>query len=1285
MKKSWKARICTFCLCAVLFASTGFGIFGFGAPRAVQPSSATLSDLEDVTGQWSLDDIRQSQFDKAAVTKNEFPASGRGTVIIQPDEDSLFRCYADTDGKTSFTDYIETKAGINAAQSIEKKQNAVLSAMRKAGIDFSLQYTYTALTDAFAVEMSYKDVAAVRKIAGVKSVYYSNTYAAPDYIPSDSDNDANVYSTGIYNTEGIDYTGAGMKVAILDTGLDYTHNAFLHMPEGSDIWTQEDIDKIVNPADGSASKLLSKARVPSLQTSDVYVNAKVPYAFDYADNDANVYPSYSTHGTHVAGIIAGKDESKTVGENGETFLGVAPDAQLVIMKVFTDDLDSSLLGGANTADILAAINDCAVLGVDVINMSLGSEGGFSSETTDEFLTQVYGAVGELGISLIVAAGNESSAGYGGGNGMNLASDPDSGTVGSPSTYGPALSVASINGQESPYFLANAGTDNEAVAFVTNAADLNSNDIEFVDEMLAKFKNDPSVYNAATGELKLRYVVVPGVGRSSNYTATVRRALADGKTLALVRRGDISFSDKVQYAMNAGAAGVVIYNNLSGEIRMSLADLEDPVPACSVDLNAGTAMVNGATASVGTVTINATYTAGPFMSSFSGLGVTPDLKLKPEITAHGGEIFSAVPGGYDTYSGTSMAAPNMAGAAALLRQHLKETYGIDGVRLNALLNQRAMSTATIANNPVGNPYSPRKQGAGLANIANAINSPAYLRVPDGNDGYTDKTKLEYGDDVQKTGVYTFTFTATNASATDLTYSFSSFVFTETLAINKKTVEETAYMFPDASVTFVTDNGVTNGSEGTSITVPANGNVDITVTVRLSDKNKAYLNESFVNGMYVEGFFRLLATTQGLEEKQRVDLSVPYLAFYGDWSAAPMFDYTLYELAVTDADQSIEEADKPKASARETTPLGLYNDAQYIMPLGSFLYAQDEDEVEIFPSSDKAAISIYDDDSRRTIYELYMIYGGLLRGAKTLHITVTDAVTGETVFDETQYNVRKAYANGGSNVGSPIMVEMSPAAWGLANNREYIFKMQGTLDWGDGTANKDTFEFNFHVDYEAPRIDSYSVRFEPYTENKETKYRIYLDVNVYDNQYAQSLLPCYVKNNTLMLMTEYVVPVYSSANSVTKVSLDITDFYDDYYNDIYLGVEDYAMNQSLYHLNLTNATKYCESMSFATDDGKLTPTGTRNGTTNINGETIRYVYPTYSITMQPNEAYTLRPDVSPSDTYSYKLNWSSGAPNVAVAYENQIFAKTAGTSIVSVKDGTGLTKAQITVKVAGGGCS
>lgn len=185
-----------------------------------------------------------------------------------------------------------------------------------------------------------------------------------------------------------------------------------------------------------------------LAGEDVYLNRKVPYAYDYADKDPDVLPINSEHGTHVAGIIAGKDDRIT---------GVAPNAQLAIMKVFSDGSE-----GAKTSWILSAVDDCVNLGVDVINMSLGSSCGFTREADKEKVNEIYDKVRNAGISLIAAASNDYNATFGSSkNGSNgLTSNPDSGTVGSPSTYEGALSVASVDGVPTPYlgFTDNDGTD-----------------------------------------------------------------------------------------------------------------------------------------------------------------------------------------------------------------------------------------------------------------------------------------------------------------------------------------------------------------------------------------------------------------------------------------------------------------------------------------------------------------------------------------------------------------------------------------------------------------------------------------------------------------------------------------------------------------------------------------------------------------------------------------------------------------------------------------------------------
>ncbi|MBO5046328.1 MAG: leucine-rich repeat protein [Clostridia bacterium] len=1249
--------------CAVTWADKPF------AEGASSPASLT-SKLRDVTGEVSTDALRSQYLNSDLLEKNPYSDNDERWVIVGFEGDSVMDAFSQNGVAGEFTDYATTTAAKNRTALLSREHQNFLNSLDAKGVSYEYKYSYTTLTNGVAIKVKRKDIATIEGMSGVEKVSISERYAYPKTAVT---NNANVYSTGIYDSASTGYDGTGMVVAVLDSGLDKTHPAFSTMPTtlGMD---QSDVEE-------KLAGLEASKRVPGLSIDQVYYNDKIPYAFDYADDDPDVYPSHSSHGTHVSGIIVGKDDNKQVSlENPtETFVGVAPNAQLVFCDTFTDDHDSEMLGGADTIDILAALTDCVALGVDVINMSLGSSAGFSEEgdkaAGEYIIEEVYDAVRAAGISLVCAASNDYSAGFGGGNGTNLASNPDSGTVGSPSTYSAALSVASINGQKSRYMVANGteGTANEDVAFITNASDINGNEIDFM-EQLYEATETPKDQS-----LTLNYVVVGGVGRPGNYTANINRAFDDGRTIALVKRGDITFAEKVQNAMAAGAIGCIIYNNLSGTIRMSLGEVEDPIPTCSITMDAGKMLVDGATGrpQKGTITFSNDYKAGPFMSEFSSWGPTPDLKLKPEITAHGGEIISSIPGGaYEEQSGTSMASPNMAGAVTLLRQHVQTTVDFGAltgiaksVALTAYVNQLLMSTTAIALNEEGNPYTPRKQGAGLADIQSAIDAEGYLTVEDENGKSLDKTKLELGDDKEKTGIYTMNFTLRNISGKQETYQINPYVMTETLATDLKTVAEKAHMLDDSTYTYEAEG---NGSvtDTGAVTVSANGVLKLTVTVTLSDDAKEYIDECFVNGMYVEGFIRLEKTGS-----TTVSLGVPFLAFYGDWTKAPLFDYDVYELAEFDKDTSIEEEDKPKASAATTRPLGLYWDDTYILPLGTYLYELPEDETDIYPEIAKSAISAFDMEGRRTIYEMYAVYGGLLRAAKTMQVDVVDAQTGETVYTKLEHNVRKSFAGGGGNYGSPIMFEMDPVVWGMSNNTTYNVTMSGTLDYEGGeNPDRNSFAFSFTVDTESPVVRDYRIVFEPYTENKETKYRIYLDIDVYDNQYVMDVMPCYLRYNTaqqanqLTLLTEYPIPVYSQKGEETTVRIEITDYYQDIKDgNIYLSVEDYALNQSVYVLDAVSHTEYPEKVLFETDDKLTLKT---EGTIN-----------TYELTLQPNECYKVTMSALPEETVAASLAWSSTREAVVKAHENEIYAFRAGTATINMLDGDGNVAAVIRVTVDG----
>ena len=889
---------------------------------------------------------------------------------------------------------------------------------------------------------------AIKKIDGVKRVEFSERYAEPKVAVK---NDANVYATGIYNSQNINEKGEGMVVAVLDTGLDYSHEAFAAMPEHP-AWDKNYVaTKIAEAGDGFYAKV----------TADkAYYNAKIPYAYDYADDDADVYPSYSTHGTHVAGIVAGKSDYVVNKETEETFIGVAPQAQLVICKVFTDNLDSDGLGGADTIDIISAVSDCVALGVDVINMSLGSSAGFATESDNEptgkLTNEIYARVKEAGISLVVAASNDYSSGFGGGNGTNLASNPDSGTVGSPSTYDAALSVASISGERSRYIETSDGK-----MFFYNE----SNDLQKIEQN--NFFEDFKAYlkqlgtPLTPGKNEFTYVHVSGSGDDVCYRdfvnaykaenpgadmtdPEVKKQVLKGK-IVLVERGTNSFEDKAHIAAEYGAIACIIYNNIDGDITMSMGN-KWHIPTISISRDDGREL---AKKSQGSLFFDEENLAGPFMSDFSSWGPTPSLGIKPEITAHGGNIKSAIPGRdgdeyrYGKLSGTSMACPNLCGIVVLIRQYLKDGYGdeLTEKQIKNLTNQLMMSTAGIAINEENNPYSPRKQGAGLADIGRTTTTKGYVTV----DG-SDRSKLELGDDPTRSGIYTMNFNVVNMSETDLVYDFSLVGMTESVSTSDdKFVAETPHILGN---TFKAEfEGGDGNVSGNKITVNGNASgtnanewnsVKVKVTYTLSADDRKYIDDRFPYGMYVEGFIKLANA-----DSQGVSLNAPFLAFYGDWTEAPMFDKTYYEVETTAHDPSISDDDKVKADYYATTPYGKYF-YNYMIPLGTYLYDIDTSKYSEIPATEeKIAIS----DTLGAIDGISVVLAGLLRGAKQMKFTLTDKITGKELWNHIDYNALKSFSQGGSPLPYYDYLKLDSAKVGLVNNRQYEFKMSGKLDYGE----------------------------------------------------------------------------------------------------------------------------------------------------------------------------------------------------------------------------------------------
>ncbi len=1153
----------------------------------------------------------ESLLDSKVVHK--LPSSVKDTdvisLIIRTDLPGIMEAYKKADTDLSLSEYAKSEEGLAIKQRIANKQSELLAQLDAAGLDYGLGLSYNTVLSGFEITIKAGDLARTDELLAEKAT----VIVGEVYLPAETklvENTVDVYDTGIFDSSDFAYDGTGMVVAVLDTGLDYYHTAF---STGNFTADRDKLGMTFSDVEGLVGKTEASGIVSGLTASDVYISEKVPFSFDYADRDSDVYPIQSDHGTHVSGIIVGKDD---------TITGVAPNAQLVAMKIFSDTETS-----ARTSWILGALEDCVILGVDVINLSIGTACGFSTENEKEQISGVYDHIREAGISLVVAASNSYNSTYGSeknGN-LGLTSNPDSATVGSPSTYAGALCVASIEGAKTPYM-----TFDGKIIYFADSTNRAGKEKHLVDDVLGEGRDS----------LELEYILIPGAGRSADYTGID----IEGK-VALVARGATTFEEKVNVAQQKGAAAVIIYNNVSGEIRMNVGDAT--IPSCSISQDDGEML---AAAGKGKIVFSRAQTSGPFMSGFSSWGPTPDLEIKPEITAHGGSILSAVPGqDYDRISGTSMACPNMTGVVALLRQYVKANFpeiADNDVEVAALVNRLLMSTADVVLGKNGLPYSVRKQGAGLANLSESALTTAYIQTYNRASGSVmDKSKIELGDDPDKVGVYVLKFSIVNFGDTALTYDISATVMTEgvseTKTVDGKTVvTEEGYLLEGVNVNVTSvQNGTQNGQ---SVTVAAGTTADVELTLTLSDADRKYLDDSFENGMYVEGFVQLNAQGEGT-----VDLGCPFLAFYGDWTRAPMFDIEYFETNKDELDSSVDFEDKTMPDAYASRPIGsLYGD--YVSYLGSFYFIQDPASKMISANRDYIALS----NQEGAVNSLEYVWMGMLRGAKEMKITITDDSTGEVVFERTEQWIRKAYSDGGATIfPANLDVGFSAIEQNLKNNTKYTVTIKGLLDYGDGGADtnlRNTMTFPLYTDFEAPAVTDV----EYYTEyDKSAKTtRLYARISIYDNHYAMAMQPGYVgldeTGYVFKTFNKYVTAIYSDFNSTTEVVVELTDYIQDikngaaHKNTFALTCYDYAMNEATYEIGLPDAYVDFYLPEFADFE-----------------PTAEQTMPT--LELSPYQLYDLNPVLYPDASWADLLDYVTFNPDNVQIVGNTLIPVTPGT--------------------------
>ena len=972
------------------------------------------------------------------------------------------------------------------------------------GEKLEVLHSYTTVENGFAAVVPYGKLEEIRQLPGVAAAYAAPVFkVAPDMPTTMTE------LGGLENTSG--YQGEGMVIAIVDSGLEISHPLFTQAPTAPAL-AKKDIENVL-----ASKNLKAEEKKSGITASQVYKTAKVPFAFDYADNDLDVAPNGAgDHGTHVAGIAAAN--AGVVAD----VVGVAPQAQILAMKVFS----SSGSNGATWADILAAADDAVALGADVINMSLGSTCGFSTPEGEEGVAKVLENIASSGVMLSISAGNEYSAALGTriGKGHALTQNPDYGTVASPSSYSEPLSIASVEKADSidSCYLT---VGERKVAF--------NDTVE--DKTVENVKDDSPSFRSLAGK-ELEYVVVPNAGEAKDYDGLS----VEGK-IALVSRGSVEYNTKKEAAKAAGAAGILVYNNEPGMLYMQMDNYD--LPSAFISQADGKYLV-GLAEGQRKLTVSATSgsvdnpTSGE-MSDFSSWGVTPELTLKPDLTAPGGNIKSATTGGgYTTKSGTSMSAPFVSGAMALVKQYVvqKDSASTETEKAN-LVSNLLMSTADLVMAGTA-PYSPRKQGAGSVNIAAATSTKAYLTAVGGG-----RPKVELGDDANKTGEYTIKFKVHNLSDKPLTYAVGGYVQTDAKEVTKK--------LGDKDVEQVTELPYKLSTQiaAQEITVPASGTVTVTVPVSLNQADRDYM-DSFANGTYIEGFVTLTPSSD-----TQPTLSIPYMGFYGDWTKAPIIDATDYGAMLNgEAEWSQAYVNTAASSSLEGTLNTYLGDNPYHSGVAYL--------------ADRNAISPDGDDYMDT---LSFVYTGLLRNVKNLHYEIKDASTNEVYYeDDVEYETKSVYSSSYYQIVPAGASDYDKFSWDgtkkdgyakVPNDTKVIVTITGELAYERNGSNnaKDSWSFPITIDTEEPEAKDITVS------SENGKY--YVSLKVTDNQFVSNVT---ISNNAESKELASFPVAETTAGATTECKYDITGFGE----NLKVVVNDYACNRKVYPIKAEGNTDASE---------------------------------------------------------------------------------------------------------------
>ena len=669
---------------------------------------------------------------------------------------------------------------------------------------------------------------------------------------------------------------------------------------------------------------------------------------------------------------------------------------------------------------------------------------------------VYEKLTDAGITVNAAAGNAFSNAYGNNSGQNkpFATDPDTGTLGEPASYQSTLAVASVDNQE-------------ALSYVS----LNDRTIAYRTALDGQGQAVPGLRDIPEKSYRVVDAGAGGGDELDKYAGTNRLSLADAIVLedkgGTDTRTGTAMTDELKASYLTGfpstpAALMIADTDESDTPYQSILGATTTMPTVTITKKDGEAIRQALSAAGGAdVYLSVTHSGivlasnNPTASEFSAWGVTPDLRLKPEIAAPGGDIMSAYLGNqYQRLSGTSMASPQVAGISALVRQRLAADPAFSAVSAtdkNALVTNLLMGTA----HPLidvelgdGTYYSPRKVGAGAVDALAATTATVYPSVVGAAD--PSRPKADLGDGT--TG-WTFQVRLTNLSDAAHTYTLGGQALSEMVEEGLFAEHSQNWAGQGISLTFTGDSLAEAG--GTQqVTVPAASTATVSVTVTPEAEFAAFAAQNTPQGTFIDG---AVTFTSGDETPS---LTVPYLGFYGSWGAPSVFD--------------------GKWSDNETTPVHVYRsalvNAHSSIPLGSLNPMSEQQDLTLVTTINTQRL-IMSRAPWAQAPNTVLPMTGMLRSVPSMTLTYRNSA-GQSVRSYTINRVRKSLydlESGWTKPGEfsgedPVFDGYDQSGNALPDGR-YTLTIEAATD--GPSSRKHQMSYEFTLDTKAPVISNMTV--------------------------------------------------------------------------------------------------------------------------------------------------------------------------------------------------------------------